>query len=957
MRPLELELEGFTSFRARTTIDFRGLDLFAITGPTGSGKTSLLEAMIYALYGKAPRLEKDLNQLISRGKQTMRVRLDFAIGSAVHRVVRSATLSPKGVLTSKAGLDHKENGTWRSLAGKSNEVDRAVERLIGLDYDSFTRAVVLPQGQFDSFLKGDLRENTEVLNRLLRTGIYARVRQLAAERAAAGEQKLRDLDSENEKLAFATPEARAASEAALERLAAQARALATVDEELARTARAAEALAHTLAEVERLRGEAARHAAAHRAAGERLAGIHSTLETGAGALTAIETALAKARHDETRYVAFERAEGDATRLADVSAQLARAAESEAASAARLAVLATKIEAAALTAAERERASAEAAAKVATARAARDAIGGRFLSARAIATHLEIERSRLRLAGERAEKERALAGVRAGLAESAAQLETARAAARAAAAAVARSEEEIAALRRTHAAHELRAHLTAGTECPVCAQPVGRVPRAGPRPTAITAAEKALGTAREQARAAESNVVRLETAIAKDEEKAKQITLDAARLAADEDAAAAKLEAYLGRAPTAGTGAALEAALMELETAESTVASEEATARKRAEEVAAARREAEQLASAREVEAGAAAERARHRADAVHEHEEIRARLASMLGTAPDIATGALVTAARDGLAAARRAKKEHDELVARRDALRGELEHARADEIATRVALAESERNAADTGAAAESAAAGAAERRRALAAAAAALGIELTASADGTAERAAVESRRAAAGQERADVAARRAVAERELEDLDRARTRRGEVERQRAETAGATALAVQLARDLQADKFVTYLHEEAVDVLAADANRHLKTFLDMNFSLVFENRRFSIIDHANADERRSVRTLSGGESFTASLALAIGFAERLAELAGAASRPNALESLFLDEGFGTLDDEHLDHVANAIEALYGRGRTVGIITHIRELAQRMPARIIVSKQGNASSATIETG
>ena len=68
MRPISLEMEGFTSFRQRVTIDFTKFDLFAITGPTGAGKTSIIDAMIYALYGCTPRIgNKSIKDLISQG--------------------------------------------------------------------------------------------------------------------------------------------------------------------------------------------------------------------------------------------------------------------------------------------------------------------------------------------------------------------------------------------------------------------------------------------------------------------------------------------------------------------------------------------------------------------------------------------------------------------------------------------------------------------------------------------------------------------------------------------------------------------------------------------------------------------------------------------------------------------------------------------------------------------------
>ena len=90
-------------------------------------------------------------------------------------------------------------------------------------------------------------------------------------------------------------------------------------------------------------------------------------------------------------------------------------------------------------------------------------------------------------------------------------------------------------------------------------------------------------------------------------------------------------------------------------------------------------------------------------------------------------------------------------------------------------------------------------------------------------------------------------------------------------------------------------------------------------------------------------MRSLSGGETFQASLAFALALSDHLASLAaGGAAR---LDAIFLDEGFGTLDADSLDTVAATIEALAGGGRMVGIVTHVRELAERMPVRYVVTK------------
>jgi exonuclease SbcC len=105
--------------------------------------------------------------------------------------------------------------------------------------------------------------------------------------------------------------------------------------------------------------------------------------------------------------------------------------------------------------------------------------------------------------------------------------------------------------------------------------------------------------------------------------------------------------------------------------------------------------------------------------------------------------------------------------------------------------------------------------------------------------------------------------------------------------------------------------------------------------------------VDTWNGDEERSVRTLSGGETFLASLALALALAEHVRSIA-VEDRAH-LDSLFLDEGFGTLDPESLRTVTDAIEQLGTDGRLVGIITHVRELAEEFP-RIEVTKSPRGS-------
>ena len=106
----------------------------------------------------------------------------------------------------------------------------------------------------------------------------------------------------------------------------------------------------------------------------------------------------------------------------------------------------------------------------------------------------------------------------------------------------------------------------------------------------------------------------------------------------------------------------------------------------------------------------------------------------------------------------------------------------------------------------------------------------------------------------------------------------------------------------------------------------------------------KLTVIDRWNANEKRPVETLSGGESFLTSLALALA----LSELSQGRAQ---LNSLFLDEGFGTLDAETLDIAIAALEGLRMQGRSIYLISHIQELTRRLPVKINVKKRGNGSS------
>jgi exonuclease SbcC len=162
----------------------------------------------------------------------------------------------------------------------------------------------------------------------------------------------------------------------------------------------------------------------------------------------------------------------------------------------------------------------------------------------------------------------------------------------------------------------------------------------------------------------------------------------------------------------------------------------------------------------------------------------------------------------------------------------------------------------------------------------------------------------------------------------------------------AGRTAKA--LAGHLRANNFERWLLEEALDLLVDGASRILRELTGGQYDLMHDKGEFSVIDHHDAGLRRGVRTLSGGETFQASLALALALSE---QLAGMSTTAASLESIVLDEGFGTLDAATLDVVAATLENLAARGdRMVGVVTHVNALADRVPVRFEVHKDARTA-------
>ena len=254
MRPVRLELEGFTAFRDPVTIDFEGADLFAITGPTGAGKSSIIDGLVFALYGCIPRLDRRaVEPVIALGQTEARVDLHFTVGGEAYEAVRVVRRTKAGASTREARLERKADG--EVLAGTAAEVTSAVTELLGLDFDHFTTCVVLPQGQFARLLHVEPRTRQDLLVSLLDLGVFARMATAARHRASVARGRAEVAARLLGKLAFATPAAKAAAETrlhALEALRAEVVAARPAIEGLERSEREASAEAETAAQRARL---------------------------------------------------------------------------------------------------------------------------------------------------------------------------------------------------------------------------------------------------------------------------------------------------------------------------------------------------------------------------------------------------------------------------------------------------------------------------------------------------------------------------------------------------------------------------------------------------------------------------------------------------------------------------------------------------------------------------------
>jgi DNA repair protein SbcC/Rad50 len=237
MRPLRLFLDGFGSYRQPTEADFSDVNFFALTGPTGSGKSTLIDGLCFALYGTVPRWGKEnvIAHALAPASSACRVGLVFEAGGKRYAAVRALARDKRGqVHTREARLDLLDpavppdapladllGAAIEHLAEGREPVKAKVQDILGLTYDHFTQSVLLPQGRFADFLQTEPSKRQELLVELLAFGVYKKIGQQARERARVAADRARLAQEERAKLADATADAE-------ERAAARERDLGTL---------------------------------------------------------------------------------------------------------------------------------------------------------------------------------------------------------------------------------------------------------------------------------------------------------------------------------------------------------------------------------------------------------------------------------------------------------------------------------------------------------------------------------------------------------------------------------------------------------------------------------------------------------------------------------------------------------------------------------------------------------
>jgi len=840
MRPLELTLEGFRSYRGRATFDWRNRRLVGVVGPIGSGKSSILDAMTFALYGKTPTYEAATRSLIHQQLDQGHVELRFSVDGQVWRAARGLRRrGQSGHQLERLASDEDDADRLETVSGEA-AVTRRVTALLGMDFKTFCRSVLLAQNRFAEFLNARPADRDQVLKGVFGLERLDGAHGVAKARLAAADAELEGMAVERERI-----------DDARERLPAAEAEEKEAGERVARLTAIAPAVARVEAEA-----HAARTAAS--AADARIAELEE-LTRQLPALDEIErlSGDAEAAEGEVRGAAQE-----AKRCEDRR----RAAEAEAAAAEKKAGGGERLEEAASLIQTREH-------QIATAEGCRSRAEAADRQVRAVEAAAEAAATLLK--------------------KSVIAVEEAEAAVRAARDAVAEAEAVLEEARHTEMAAELRSGLTKGEPCPVCARPVATLPARGARAAKAATAAKAVqrARAREDKGRATADQTRAALAAAKERAAGSGTAVESARRtleAASAELAAADravVQTERGLTRLLGKGDPVE---------------ELALRRKTVSAAIDAVREAEEAARG----AAAARDAARERADRLRDDlADVAVRLSGVWGR----------------LGESRPVERSPDAL------------RAAYTDVGTRLLEAHDEaKRTSETAAAAEAAAAAALASLHREAGVSPELGFASAqteaATEHGIAKEKVEQIRRLLAGS--------RALA-----------AKVGKAQRRRD-------LAVRLSDDLKPSAFLRFLLEEERAELAALGSEHFQDLTGGSYRFG-DDGEFAVMDmNAGGTERRA-DSLSGGETFLASLALALALAEMVSRGGG------RMDAFFLDEGFGSLDADHLDRAMEGIERLVAESdhRLVVVVSHVPAMRDAIDDLIVLDKDTTAGDTVVRSG
>jgi len=1011
MRPHRLRVQAFGAFATTEEVSFDDLEgLFLLHGETGAGKTTLLDGIAFALYGQVPGERAKTRRLRSDhaavGVRT-EVQLEATIGERRLRITRKPEQErPKksgtGTTKEQASVLLEEAdaaGGWEVKSTRAGEADAEIADLMGMSASQFFQVVLLPQGGFAKFLHAEAKDREALLQKLFGTDRFRAVEDWLAERRRTTAAEVADAADGVDRLLARVAQAAdaevpetmdvpAGTAAPWQAVwAADLAASAAADSDAAATvvkarkadldaALAAKSQAEQLADRQRRRRDTlhrqsglqadvpdiallrAESDAAARAAevapvlaeADRAASVakaaRQTEEQARAAIPAETATTTGAGPGELRAAAQEQQSrlGMLDGLRAVASQAADEEENAAAALDNVAEFELALSRAQAAAAGHYAARPQAASARDTAQEAADA----WPAARAAAdTARDVADDSAALAAERTARDR---------------LHEQHVAAREQA--VTRREEASAVreARIDGMRAELAATMTDGSPCPVC----GSLDHPDPvEPTfaAVSREQEDAATAHAEEAAAVADEIgrRVAAADARIGELARRLLaagfpalLADAPLLADPAALVAaarqsavdadRLEAEAGRLKAGADS--YPGAQRELEALDAAIATDRATLAELTEKHAAAHAEA----------AGAAARAGEHRA-AIH----------AQLGAAPDLDAAARSTrllaesltaaadaadetarAAAEALDAAERAIQVTTEAGFKApDAARAAFKDAVWRRDATdRIARHEAEAEAVCT----------------LLADPALDVALDPPAPVAETTEAAtqtqqdhdAANSVHGTASHTAGQLALLRPQLEDALATLEPLR-KRAEEARQLADLAAGLG-ANQYRMTLSSFVLAARLEE-----VAKAASERLLTMTAGRYTLVHTDARRGggkaglglLACDAWTGVDRDTSTLSGGETFLASLALALGLADVVtAEAAG-----TPMEALFVDEGFGTLDEDTLDEVMNVLDGLRAGGRIVGIVSHVAELRQRIPAQVHVSKGHHGSHVTVTAG